>query len=341
MSKLKLIIVFLLYCFCSQPALSAVVFEDNNTPVEQYGRLNVCGTQLCDQYQTPVQLVGMSTHGLQWYGWGNCLTPASLDVLAHDWQVDIVRLSLYVQEGGYETDPQGFTEQVQHLIEQVSQRGRYVLIDWHQLSPGDPNYNLPLAKQFFKDIAQANQHRNNIIYDIANEPNGVAWADIHRYASQMIPWIRQFDADALILVGTHGWASLGVSDGGSYRDILDMPLEFDNIMYSFHFYAASHRDYYRNMLDQASDVLPIFVTEWGTQTYTGDGDNDFYSADLYVKLMNQKKISWINWNYSDDFRSGAVWKTGSCYQDTWSNDQLKPAGKWIKAKIQQAHSKQL
>src|SRR5690606_35991021 len=177
--------------------------------------LHVCGKKLCNQNSQPVQLRGMSTHGIQWYGWGDCLTEGSLDALAYDWKADILRISLYVQEGGYETDPVGFTNQVNRLIDEATERGMYALVDWHQLTPGDPNANFNLAVDFFTDIATRNSNKNNIIYDIANEPNNVSWDGIQSYATQIIPIIRQYDPDALVLIGTHRWGSMGTSDGRS------------------------------------------------------------------------------------------------------------------------------
>ncbi|WP_102796185.1 cellulase family glycosylhydrolase [Bowmanella denitrificans] len=304
-----------------------------DTPVQRHGQLHVCGNQLCGENNQVVQLRGMSTHGLQWYGWNNCVTPASLDALAQDWQADIVRISLYVQEGGYASNPAAFTAQVNTIIDEVTARGMYALVDWHQLTPGDPNANLQLAQQFFTDVVTTHQNKINVIYDIANEPNNVSWAAIKSYAEQMIPLIRQIDADAVVLVGTHGWASMGVSDGGSPQDIINNPIMQPNIMYGFHFYAASHQQVYRDALAYAADHLPVFVTEWGSQTYTGDGQNDFVIAQLYLDLMKQKKISWTNWNYSDDFRSGAVWKTGTCSSGNWTVNSLKEAGIWVRDKI--------
>lgn len=276
----------------------------------------------------------MSTHGLQWYGWNNCLTEASLNALANDWKADILRISLYVQEGGYQTDPIGFTNQVNRLIEEATERGMYALVDWHQLSPGDPNANLNLAIDFFTDIAQAHNGKNNIIYDVANEPNGVSWDAVQSYAMQIIPVIRQYDPDAVVLVGTHGWGSLGVSDGRTAQDIVNNPVTIDNIMYTFHFYAASHGQNYRDNLVWAAERLPIFVTEWGSQTYTGDGVNDFVSTQAYLDILNQYQISWTNWNFSDDFRSGAVWKQGTCSaNNNWSTANLKEAGLWVRDKM--------
>lgn len=40
------------------------------SPVGINGPLKVCGNFLCNQHGKPIQLRGMSTHGLQWYGWG-------------------------------------------------------------------------------------------------------------------------------------------------------------------------------------------------------------------------------------------------------------------------------
>lgn len=305
----------------------------SNDAVAINGQLQVCGTQLCNENGTPIQLRGMSTHGLQWYGWGSCITEESLDTLALAWDADIIRISLYVQEGGYETDPAGFTAQVKTIIDYVTMRGIYALVDWHQLSPGDPNFNLELAKTFFTDIVETYKNHNNIIYDICNEPNNVSWSEIKTYADEMIPVIRAIDSDAVILIGTHGWGSLGVSDGDSYLDIVANPVNFDNIMYTFHFYAASHQDEYLGELDSASNTLPIFLTEFGTQEYTGDGGNDFTMSQAYIDLMAEKKISWTCWNYSDDFRSGAVWNTGTCTTGQWTRENLKQAGQWIRERI--------
>ncbi len=301
------------------------------TPVQKNGQLKVCDTKLCNQYGNPIQLRGMSSHGIQWYE--SCLTDASLDVLANDWGSDLLRIAMYVQEDGYETDPAGFTTRVHNLIEKATARGMYVVVDWHQLSPGDPNYNLERAKTFFTNIATRHKDKVNIIYDIANEPNEVSWASIKNYADKIIPVIRAIDSDAIILCGTHAWASLGISDGGSTQDILDNPITATNFMYTFHFYAASHDDEYLNELDYASDKLPIFVTEFGTQTASGDGTNNFTMSQKYIDLMLTKKISWANWNYSDDSRSGAVWKSGACPNGPWTDANLKPAGVWIKDKM--------
>jgi hypothetical protein len=306
----------------------------STTPVGINGQLHVCGTKVCNQYGKPIQLRGMSTHGLQWYGWGDCLTPASIDALANDWKADILRISLYVQEDGYEINPIAFKAQVDQIFDQAVSKGIYAILDWHMLDPGDPVYNLTRAKEYFSYMAQKHGNTPNVIYEIANEPSGVSWATIKSYAEQVIPVIRQYDPDGIIVIGTRAWSSLGISEDGSAQEIVDNPVNGINLMYTFHFYAASHKDEYRNELAWAADRLPIFVTEWGSQTYTGDGTNDFISAQAYIDLMANKQISWTNWNYSDDSRSGAVFKTNTCPNGPFTGTtRLKPAGVWVRDKI--------
>jgi endoglucanase len=51
-------------------------------------------------------------------------------------------------------------------------------------------------------------------------------------------------------------------------------------------------------------------------------------------LMAQKMISWTNWNYSDDNRSGAVFTGGTCPNGPFTGtSRLKPAGAWIRDHI--------
>jgi hypothetical protein len=299
------------------------------TPVAINGQLTVTGTKLTNQNGYPIQLRGMSSHGIQWYN--QCLTDASLDAVANDWGADVFRISMYIQEGGYETNPTYYTNLVKTLVNKVTARGMYALIDFHMLDPGDPNYNTSRAITFFTEMANTFKNNNNILYEICNEPNGnVSWATIKNYANQVIPVIRAIDNDAPIIVGTRAWSSLGLSEGSSAQEIVNSPLTFPNILYTFHFYAKSHQDSYLNHLDWASDRLPIFVTEFGTQEASGDGANDMAMSQRYLTLMRTKKISWANWNYSDDFRSGAVWTTGTCSGTNWTTSRLKEAGLFIR-----------
>ena len=66
---------------------------------EQPGPLHVEGTQLVDESGEPVQLRGVSTHGLAWFPqYVNAYCFRQL----HEWGVDVIRLAMYTAEyGGY------------------------------------------------------------------------------------------------------------------------------------------------------------------------------------------------------------------------------------------------
>ncbi len=153
----------------------------------------------------------------------------------------------------------------------------------------------------------------------------------------MIPVIRAKDSDGVVFVGTHGWASLGISDGRTEADIVNNPINATNFMYTFHFYAASHKTEYFNALSRAADKIPLFITEFGTQTASGDGTNDFTTSQKYLDFLASKKIGWTNWNFSDDERSGAVFKEGTCAGNNFTGTSvLKPAGVWIRERMRTA-----
>jgi endoglucanase len=289
---------------------STSVPPTTGTPVQVNGQLRVCGTKLCNESGQAVQLKGMSTHGIQWFP--NCYTDASLDVLAKEWSADLFRISMYVQEQGYETDPAGFTNRVNNLVEEATERGMYALIDFHILTPGDPAFNLERAKTFFAQVSARHANKKNVIYEIANEPNGVSWAQIKNYADQVIPVIRANDPDGVVIVGTRGWSSLGVSEGSNSSEIVNNPVSASNVMYAFHYYAASHKDNYRAEVERAAASLPLFVTEFGTVTYTGDGAVDVASTNAWFDLLDRLKIGYANWTYSDASEGSAAFKPGTC-----------------------------
>ncbi|WP_327010024.1 cellulase family glycosylhydrolase [Dactylosporangium sp. NBC_01737] len=305
------------------------------TPLAANGQLHVCGVNLCNQNNKAIQLRGMSTHGIQWFA--SCVNNASVSALADDWKADLLRIAMYVQEQGYETNPSGFTNQVNGYVDLAESKGLYAIIDFHTLTPGDPNYNLDRAKTFFAAVSARNANKKNVIYEIANEPNGVSWASIKSYAEQVIPVIRANDPDAVVIVGTRGWSSLGVSNGADENEIVSSPVNASNIMYAFHFYAASHGDNYRSVVSRAAGRLPLFVTEFGTVSATGGGNVDLNSSTAWLDLLDSKKISYANWTYSDANESSAAFNPGTCAAGSWTNSSsLSTSGAWVRGRIRTA-----
>ncbi|MDT5031410.1 MAG: endoglucanase [Actinoplanes sp.] len=310
----------------TQPASPA------DTPVSVNGQLKVCGVHLCNQAGEAVQLRGVSSHGLQFFP--NCVNANSLSALRNDWKADFIRLSMYVQEGGLATDPTGFTNKVNGLVDNATELGLYVLVDFHILTPGDPNANLGLAKTFFDNVTAKHAKNNNVIYEIANEPNGVSWDGIKTYADQVIPVIRKNSPDSVVVVGTRGFSSLGLTDGSDETEITKDPVADKNVMYAFHFYAASHGADRRAAVERAAKSLPLFVSEFGTQTFSGDGTNDFTSTTAWLDLLKSNKIAYAMWSFSDGHETNSAFKQGTCAGTNFSgNDVLTEAGRYLRSRI--------
>jgi endoglucanase len=323
---------FLLSCLVT-------LYTHAQSPFQKHGKLQVFNKQLCDHNKVPIQLKGMSTHGLQWQGWGQFLSNKNLDVLAQQWQADILRVAMYYDEGGYKTNPKKFTHMVDQLIDESHKRGMYSIIDWHILKPGDPWNRINEAKIFFDYMSKKHAAKGSVLYEICNEPNGkgVDWPRIKSYAEQIIPIIRKNDPHGIILIGTPAWASLGISEGKIASDLITNKLSKElshNVMFSFHFYAASHGKNYRKEFQKFLGKIPLFVTEWGSQEASGEGKNDWHSVNEWHKILNQHKISWCNWNYSSGYRSSAVWKRGLGPNGPFTDAQLKESGLKVKKLIQ-------
>ena len=143
-----------------------------------------------------------------------------------------------------------------------------------------------------------------------------------KYAEEVIPIIRSNDKDAIILVGTPNWCQY-------LNDAADDPLTGDNIMYTLHFYAATHKDDLRSTLKSALDrKLPVFVSEFGICEASGNGNLDIASADAWIDLLEQNQISYVIWNLSNKDEACAFLKPDCQKTSGFTQDDLSEEGKW-------------
>lgn len=300
------------------------------------GALHVEGTRLMGENQEPVQLRGISTHGMAWFP--DYINDACFRELHENWKANVVRLAMYTAEyGGYCTD--GDKEYLKGLIRDgvkyAAGQDMYVIVDWHILSDSNPNMHVNEAKEFFGEMSSEFADADHILYEICNEPNGsTSWSEIKAYAQEVIPVIRANDADVVIIVGTPNWSQF-VDQAAA-----DPITGYDNIMYTLHFYAATHKEDLRDKMAAAIDGgLPVFVTEYGICDASGNGAIDEAQADQWVELMDQYSVSYVAWNLSNKEESSSILRSTCSKTSGFAEEDLSACGQWLIPKLEAGYQR--
>ena len=292
----------------------------------QNGALSVKGTQLVDEKGQAVQLRGISTHGIAWFP--DFVNQDAVTQLSKDWGANLFRIAMYTDEnGGYCTD--GDKEKLKALVtdgvEYAKQADMYVIVDWHILHDSNPLTHKAEALQFFKEMTEKLKGEKHVLYEICNEPNsGCSWEDIKTYANEVIPVIRENAPEAVILVGTPTWSQ------EIEKPQNDPITGYDNIMYTLHFYAATHKEDLRSKMVNAVEAgTPVFVSEYGLCDASGNGGNDLGQAQSWIDTMDQHGISYAVWSFCNKEETSALIASSCRKTSDFTREDLSESGKWI------------
>ena len=284
-------------------------------PVKTHGALQVKGVQLCNKKGEPIVLRGMSYGWHNW--WPRFYNENSVRWLYKDWNVSVVRAAMGIEPtGGYIQDPEGSVQKIKAVVDGAIKSGIYVIIDWHS-----HNINLPEAKIFFEQMAKQYGSYPNVIYEVFNEPDQESWDDVKAYSKEIIKLIRQYDPDNIILVGNPHWDQ-------DIHLVADSPLEgFGNLMYTVHFYAATHKQQLRDRCDYAlKKGIPIFISESAGMESSGNGPLNEVEWTRWIEWAEQNKISWVTWSISDKDETCSVLYPTAGKNGNWTEKDLKESG---------------
>ena len=292
-------------------------------PVKEHGKLHITGTQLTDEHGNAVILRGMS------YGWHN-LWPRfyngkSVEWLHKDWGCTVVRAAMGVElnDSGYIKQPRFSTQRIEAVVDGAIKQGIYVIIDWHC-----HNIQTAAAKDFFAKMAAKYGKYPNVIYEVYNEPDYEHWTEVKEYSTEVIKTIRAADPDNIILVGNPHWDQ-------DINLVANEPLTgFNNIMYTVHYYAATHKQWLRDRCDSAlSKGIPIFISESAGMEASGDGPLNVEEWNKWIDWCENHKISWITWSVSDKNETCSVLQKSASSDGGWKESDLKESGVIIRNKL--------
>lgn len=311
MRKRKYIILFLLgFLFTNLGA----------QPVKMHGQLSVNGIQLVDQNREPIILRGVSYGWHNW--WPRFYNQGSVKWLRDDWKATVVRAAMGVDpDRGYLRSKEWSVETIEKVIDAAIENDIYVIVDWHSHTVRQNE-----AIEFFEHIARKYGDKPHVLYEIFNEPERIEWEPVKKYSIEVIKAIRRIDPDNIILVGSPHWCQ-------DLHIVADDPITgFENLMYTVHFYAATHKQSLRDRCNYAlSKGIPIFASETAGMEATGNGPINHEEWQTWIDWMEQNQISWITWSISDKNETCSMHTTEADSRGDWSENNLKESGKLTRA----------
>lgn len=298
-------------------------------PVGEAKPLHVEGTHLADPDGNAVQLRGVSTHGLAWFP--DYVSEEAFRTLRDDWGANVVRLAMYTAEyGGYCNggDREALKALIDKGVKAADKLGMYVIIDWHILQDGNPQTHQAEAVEFFAEMSANYAQYDNVLYELCNEPQNSPWQSVIKpYAEAVLPAIRQNDPDAVVIVGTNTWSQ-------DVDEVIGHRLADENVVYTFHFYAATHKDSYRQKVTKALDAgVPVFVSECGLCDASGGGGVDTASAQAWFDLLNERGVSFVAWSLCNKNETASLIRSDCAKLSGWTEDDLTESGRLFRAAI--------
>lgn len=291
--------------------------------VSKNGLLRVSGNQIVNEHGEPTVVKGMSLFWSQWmdkYYNYDCIK-----WLHDDWNCSVIRVAMSTGKEGYQSFPDEQTKLVRNVVEACIDLGIYVIVDWHSHYAQN---EIESAKTFFTDIARLYGDKPHLIYEIYNEPLRISWTDVVKpYCDTVISAIRKIDPDNLIIAGSPNWSQ-------DVDEAAKNPLKDNNVVYSVHFYAGTHKQWLRNKIDTALNKgLAIFVTEFGTCLSNGNGAIDYKETQLWFDYMKKNNLSWCNWSVADKEETSSILKKGASNKGNWKPEDISESGNLIRKEL--------
>ena len=330
-------------------AATALLLLTSCAKTESVPALRVDGVNLYQEGNSePVVWRGIS------FGWHNLwprfYNTEAVKTLAQEWGCPVFRAAIGADtlhetedNRGYIDYPERALQCLYNVIDGAIETGSYVIVDWHShvLHPEE-------AEEFFRTVATKFAGCPNVIYEVFNEPVSrefeeshdyaepsvesldAYWAELKAYAEKLIGVITEASGcHPLILMGCPRWDQ-------SIDCVVRNPITcYDNLMYTVHFYAATHGQWLRDRSDAAIQAgIPVFISECAACEATGDGPIDPAAWKEWNDWAAERNISLLTWSISDKNETCSMFTKEASSEGPWPDNVIKEWGKIVKSWLQ-------
>lgn len=273
------------------------------TPAPTLSWLKVVGNQIQNSAGAQVILKGVNIadpEHLNTKTWERPNTTArSIASLATDqYFAQILRLPIlpgnanYPNEGFFSTTngwDNYFNKHIAPLVQELTEKGIYVIIDLHYISDYDMLY--PEVEAFWKYMAPKFANNPYVFYEIFNEPiNPNDWAVWKNTIAQpIVNIIRNLAPNNIIMVGGPNWSS-------NMAPASTNPIIGTNIVYIAHVYSNQTPSMWDSRYAALAGKFPLFISEWGFETGGTEG-GDLNYGEQFESWMRFHNVGWTAWSF--------------------------------------------
>lgn len=318
--------------------MASLMNTNNDISVNLYqklGKLTKSGKNIIDSNGNNVVLTGIGTHSISEYN--SLYTEEVMKTLTY-YGLNCIRISVYLTDKqcqnsdgrtslGWLNNSDTLKPIIEELIEVATNAGLYIIIDWHSyhaIDGGDVTQYKPQQEAFFEYFSNKYSNQDNILYELHNEPYRNTASELLDSVISCANIIRNHNPDAILICGE------GI-DGVITMDNLFNKTNNLDIFISPHLYTGEQTIDYIN--DRIRENRPIFVTEWGNSSLSGDGLPNDNEALKMFNLCHSNNISYCLWKMTYQDMDTAILNCSKFNEDYyygfggWSRGDLSHNGK--------------
>ncbi len=293
--------------------------------------LHTQGRDIKDSSGRVVTLRGVNLPSLEWRADGENVLQSTRVVL-DNWKANLIRLPLsqdrYFGRAPDQSDGgAAYRQLVGDVVQLVSDKGAYVLLDLHWSNAGVwgqdiGQHKMPDVNSEIFWIMVAGQYKNNpaVLFDLYNEPNGVSW-EVWRNGGLVTETVTQKNAEVEttreLKYQTPGLQRLVdvIRAAGAYNSLVIGGLDWgydltgvmagqtisdpkgDGIIYSTHIYTwkGTMPAQWDENAGKLGQTLPLLVGEFGAEPGERGGEDPSIWVPKMLRYLQDNDLNWAAW----------------------------------------------